>query len=319
MQGSVKRTEKSENIKDVYVEFQRKNQLKNLSKYTIWYYANTLRPFFNYLSGVGISSIKQVNRNVIGDYILTLKNRHPNAITVNTHIRAVRAFMYFGMDNGYLPYFKIYTLKQPEKVMQTYSDADVKKLIARPNLKTCSFVTYRNWVMVNYFLETGNRLRSALNIRVGDVHFPERRITIRATKNRAEIETPITKTLQSILPPYISAWGLRDSMYLFPSVKGTQITRNAAEQAIHNYNLSRGVKITSIHAFRHTFARNYIVTGGSAFKLQSLLGHKCLEETRHYVHLFGTDLACDIDAHSVIERLKLSQPTYQFKKSNRRR
>lgn len=110
--------------------------------------------------------------------------------------------------------------------------------------------------------------------------------------------------------------GIKSGTVFVPFFNGTRLTENAAKQAIGIYNRKRGVEITSIHAFRHTFARNYIVTGGSAFKLQSLLGHKDITMTRHYVHLFGEDLASDIDEHSIVERMK---PTLNRLTKNKRR
>lgn len=157
--------------------------------------------------------------------------------------------------------------------------------------------------MINYFIETGNRLHSVVNLKVSDVHISERNIIVRVTKNNEEIETPLTKTLISVLPQYIETWGLGEDSYLFPNFKGGQLNEDSAKKTIAEYNQKHGVPITSIHAFRHTFARNYIVTGGSSFKLQSLLGHKDITMTRHYVHLFGKDLSSDIDKHSILERI----------------
>ena len=51
-----------------------------------------------------------------------------------------------------------------------YSNEDIQKLLVKPDFKTCSFVEYRDWVMVNYFIETGNRLHSVVNIKVGNVY-----------------------------------------------------------------------------------------------------------------------------------------------------
>jgi integrase/recombinase XerD len=300
----IKRTKKARDIKTIYDEFQKFNQVKNLSEQTIQYYFWNLKPFFDYLLKSGISAIDTITSDTIDDFVLSQKNCNDNDITINTHMRAVRAFIYYAMGKGYLPTFKIHLLKQPEKIMETYSDGDIQKLIAKPDFKDCSFVEYRNWVLVHYFIETGNRLHSVINIKVSDLCIPERKILVHVTKNREEIATPLTKTLLNIIPPYIEAWGLTDDSYLFPSVTGLQLSENAAKQAIAKYNKDHGVNITSIHAFRHTFARNYIVTKGSSFKLQSLLGHKDMSMTRHYVHLFGEDLASDIDEHSIVERIK---------------
>ena len=46
---------------------------------------------------------------------------------------------------------------------------------------------------------------------------------------------------------------------------------------------SRGVRKTSTHLLRHTFAKKYLVyCGGNALMLQKLLGHSTLDMTKHY-------------------------------------
>ena len=300
-----RRSTDSKSIKEIFDEFQTRNKIKGLTSKTISYYEVQTKSFFGFLQRHNIDRIHDITTDDIDNYILYLQETHKNSITVNTILRSVRAFMYFCMGKGYLPTFKIKLGKQENKVVATYSDADIAKLIGKkPNLKAVSFPQHRNYVMICYFLETGNRLSSVINIKVSDVNFGDKYIVLRKTKNRNEQIVPLTQVLLSILPEYIQLWGLSDDSYLFPSQNGTQATINAIESSIARYNKAHGVKITSVHAFRHTYAKNYIVTGGSAFKLQMLLGHSDLSMTRKYVHLFGEDLAKDIDEHSIVERVK---------------
>ncbi len=69
---------------------------------------------------------------------------------------------------------------------------------------------------------------------------------------------------------------------------------------------ARGAK-TSIHLFRHTFARKYLIDcGGDAFTLQKLLGHSTLAMTKHYCAIYDADLTKNYDNFSPLAQMKAS-------------
>lgn len=274
----------------LYSEFELHNKIKNLSESTIIFYQWNLKPFHRFLEENGINYIREIQRETIDNFILRLRNIYENATTINTYLRATRAFLYFAMDKNYIHRFAINLVKQERKIKDTYSEADIQKLIAKPNLKTCPFSEYRNWVMVQYLLDTGNRLNTVINIKVKDVNLVHGMVTLTTTKNRKQMQIPISKPLVKVLMEYIKEWSLEPEDYLFPNNEKKQLTKDSIQKTIKRYNEARGVKITSIHAFRHTFAKNFVVTGGNAFKLQQHLGHSSLTVTQNYVALYGNDL-----------------------------
>ena len=86
---------------------------------------------------------------------------------------------------------------------------------------------------------------------------------------------------------------------------GEQLTENALRLAVARYNKSRGVTKTSIHLFRHTFARKYLIDcGGDAFTLQKLMGHSTLKMTKHYCAIFDADIAKNYDNFSPLAQMK---------------
>jgi integrase/recombinase XerD len=94
------------------------------------------------------------------------------------------------------------------------------------------------------------------------------------------------------------------SEYLFCDEFGGFLSENGLRLAIARYNNRRGVARTSIHAFRHTFARKYLVDcGGDAFSLQQIMGHSTLKMTRHYCNIFNEDIVENHEQRSPLAHL----------------
>lgn len=307
----LKRVETFETIEGLFDKFQQHNQIKWLSSHTLEYYRDTIRHFFDFCHETGIVDLSAVNSNIFDDFILWMENKYQNHTTINCYIRAARAFLYFYMSQGLVEPFKIHAIKEEEKAIEIYSDTEIAKLIQKPNLKKYPFAQYRDWIMCIYFLETGNRLQSVINIKVSDVHFDENYIVLRWTKNKHQQIVPITRALATVLPDYISTWGLSPESYLFPNAEGQQLDENSLKNSMNAYNKSRGVTKTGIHRFRHTFAAKFIQNGGGAFQLQRLMGHRSIATTQKYVHLFATDLAKAAEDYSICGNIQSNHKRLQ--------
>jgi len=205
------------------------------------------------------------------------------------------------MEEGYMDRFTIKLLKAEKKIKETYTDDELSKILQKPNIKTCSFTEYRNWVMSNYFLATGNRLRTALNLQIGHIDFENNLIFMGKTKNGRQQLIPLSMSLSEILQEYlVYRKGTKDD-YVFCDTHGKQLTRDGAITIIHKYHLSRGVSKTSIHVYRHTFAKKWILNGGDIFRLQKILGHSNVEMVKNYVEMFNNDLQVDFEVFNPLD------------------
>ena len=71
---------------------------------------------------------------------------------------------------------------------------------------------------------------------------------------------------------------------------------------LYTYNKSRGVETTGVHRYRHTFAKQWILSGGDVVSLSKLLGHSSLEITQNYIHLLVSEVAEKVKQINVFDK-----------------
>jgi integrase/recombinase XerD len=299
-------------VKSGFDKLIRIKRAKNLSADTLSHYEN----YFKYFSD--FFDIKRPCSEITIDtyygYIEHLRNTtNANSITLNTYLGALRTILYFFMDEGYMEKFKVELLKAEKKIKETYTDEELEKILKKPNIKKCSFTEYRNWVMANYFLATGNRLRTAINLEIGHLDFENNLIFMGKTKNGRQQLIPLSKSLSEILQEYLIYRQGEKTDYVFCNAHGQQLTRDGASTIFQKFHRKRGVSKTSIHAYRHTFAKKWILNGGDIFRLQKILGHSSVEMVKNYVEMFSDDLKQDFDIFNRLDNFVKDRQGKQIK------
>lgn|GEM_PF-2967873 len=222
--------------------------------------------------------------------------------SISSYLRVFRTFLNWARKAGYTD-LEMANYKDKETVKETYTDAELMLLLQKP-ARSCDFCEYRNWVIINFLVNCGCRAGTIRNIQNRDVDFERKQVIFRHTKTGKIQTIPLCSMLVSILSDYVAMRGGEPSDYLFCSVYGTMLSENALKLAIADYNHKRGVLKTSIHMFRHTFARKYLMDcGGDAFTFQHLLGHSTLQMTKHYCAIFDSDIAGNFDLRSPLAQL----------------
>lgn len=290
-------------IQEAFDLFIRKCKIKNLTDLSISSYEKKMVHFYEFIDKS--EPITAVTKDTVDDYILWLReNTEANDITINSYLRSVRAFLYFCMEDRYIPTFKIQLIKAEKKIKETYTDDELVRLLEKPDVDNCSFSCHKTWVFENYLLGTGNRISTALDLHIGDINFQSGVIILRKTKNRKQQIIPLSATLAEILQGYLQIRGGESDDYVFCNEYGEQASYRTYQQLVRRYNRKRGVERTSCHTFRHTFAKNWILNSGDMFRLQKILGHSDLTVTKEYVNMFGQDLQMDFEKFNPLDNLK---------------
>jgi len=246
-----------------------------------------------------------LTENVIFEYTAYLRqNTSLNDISINTQLRALRSMCYYFMKMGYTQPFQITMVRTQKKIKETYTDAELEILLKKPKVSKTTFAEYRNWVIINYLMATGNRVSTVCDLKNKDIDFNSGTIKLCRTKNRKEQIIPMSMTLKNVLKEYVKYRKGESDDYLFCNVNGIRFSENGLKLAIRKYNKKRGVSKTSVHLFRHTFAKKWILNGGDVFRLQKILGHSSMEMVREYVNMFSDDLSRDFDTFNPLEEFR---------------
>ena len=290
-------------LQKAYEEFIKIKQINNLSEDTLSYYNRCCLPLMDYFGKE--KPCIEINQQDIYDYLDYIKTtRQLSPVTLNTHIRGIRAYLYHCMEKGYTKRFKIQLVRCEKPIKETYTEWEIQQLLKKPDPQKCSFSEFRNWAIVCYLLGTGNRLSTVCNLKIEDIDMEASEIKLRKVKNKKAYIIPLSSTLKSVLVEYLKYRKGENDDYLFCTIYGEKMGKDTFATAIKEYNHSRKVTKTSVHLFRHTFAKNWIMNGGDIFRLQKMLGHSSLEMVKEYVNMFGCDLKENFDRFNTLDSFK---------------
>ena len=287
-------------VAEVFEDFVLSQMAQGLSDITIATYRHHIHSISNHLDIQ--KPMEALTRKDLEAMIVSMRASGLAHNSISSYCRVLRTFLNWcrraGLNIPELP-----NIKDKETVKEAYTDAELLALLKRPS-KNCSFCEYRNWVIVNFLMNSGCRSASIRNIQNRDVDLDTRQVILRHNKNGKIQTVPLCSQMVSILREYMPIRGGKPEDYLFCDQYGEMLSMNGLRMAIARHNQSRGVEKTSAHLYRHTFARKYLVDcGGDAFMLQRLLGHSTLKMTKHYCAIYDADIAKDYDRFSPLAQL----------------
>lgn len=290
-------------VDEVFDLFKTEKIAYGIAEKTIRNYTDSIKRFQLAL-GLKNPRVNEITKEDIIDFIYQMNDAGVKPTTINHYLREIRAFLNWCYQENFLEEkVEVKLVKTQETVKETYTDEELKKLLAVP--EGDDYCSWRSWAMINWMLATGNRETTICNVRMCDINISEQEIIIQKTKNRKAQILPMSTELATVLKTFIREFrsDAEDEEYLFCNVAGEKLTENAMKIAIRAYNLKRQVHRTSIHAFRHTFAKHWIRNNGDVFRLQKMLGHSSLDMTRVYVNMFSSDLKEGFDDFSPLDKM----------------
>lgn len=229
------------------------------------------------------------------DVVMRMREKGLKETGCNAAIRAINAYLHWNSGaerkcGAGCIHPRIRPLKEPQVVLPTFTEDQIKKLIAwKPASR--DFYNRRLHLLVLLLFDLGCRITEALTLRVSDINLDDLLATL-SGKGRKQRVVPFSFVLRKAFCRFITDFGLKGDAFMFVNREGKRMGRVVALRQVKALCRRLGFEAPrrTLHSFRHLFAVNYLRRGGSLFHLQKTLGHTSLEMCRKYANLVTTDL-----------------------------
>ena len=289
-------------ISECLQEYLIEHEIRGNSKHTIRYYDKNITAFMAFTGDILISS---VNVNHLKSYYLYLKTKPVTSVTIQTYIRAVRAFLTWCYHEEYISFNLSDKFKLPKaarKVIDVLTNDEIHILLSSFNTKT--FIGLRNICICLLMLDSGLRLNEVVCLNVGSLHLSEGYIVVRGKGNKERF-VPVGLNTKKYLLRYVHSFrnsDIKTALFVKDTLCRIEIT--TIRQLFRRLKVKTGISRLRPHLLRHTFATRYLENGGDVYSLQSILGHTTLEMTKRYVQTTPFKLAVTFSNYSPVDNIK---------------
>lgn len=245
-----------------------------------------------FLKRFGTKTIDQLTKVELEKWLFDiLKERDISMKTLKSWVGNLNWFFDFLVDEEILVISPLRKIRLPSdrsiparRPRVIFSEDDLKKILKEAKAVSPLYFYPIFLTMVH----TGARRGEILRLRWEDVDFSLGAIRFRGTKNgedRMIKIPPVVKKMLKGLP--------RRSPYVFSCEHGLPIGVSQLHWRLMRFQrrFSLGRK-WNFHAFRHSFAHNFLKAGGQMYQLQAILGHRNIDVT---INLYGQLKAVEIE------------------------
>lgn len=262
---------------------------KGLSDNTLSAYKNDLSNFAGFLSTLN-TNMRECTELDIEAYLAFRGEQGLKTRSTARCLSAIKRFYKYLLANKIRTDNPTALIKGPKlapPIPKSLSEQDIDNLLSVQNLDDS--LEYRDRAMLELLYATGLRVTELVGLTMSDISLQQNvvRVTGKGGKERL---VPMGEVASEWLADYIKlhrpALLKAQSDVLFPSKRGTQMTRQTFWHRIKYYATLAGIQChLSPHTLRHAFATHLLNHGADLRVVQMLLGHSDLSTTQIYTHV----------------------------------
>ena len=280
-------------LKDLRDEFIYDCECRHLAKGSVRNYKAATRFLLEYLELKQITELEDVRPRHIRDLMKEKQDAGSTSRYINDLLKVWRTWFNYLVNEGYLeerdnPAKKVKCLRQPRTIIDTFTVAEMKRMIQFYDGK--DFLDVRNKTIIMLLFDTGMRCNEMILMEPEDIK--QDYILVKHGKGSKERVVPKSPALSKQLVKYCT---LRDGYLkehptryknLFPSKNGKPMTDEAVarilKHAAKEVGVSSSVRV-SPHTCRHTFAQMQLKNGLDLYSVSRLMEHAVHADDPHFL------------------------------------
>ena len=277
----------------------------NYSPKTVETRERALRAFFTWAEMRSLTHPKDVTRPILQRYqrhLYFYRKKDGNPLSFRTQasrLTPIRAFFKWLARENHILYNPAGELDMPRPEQRLpkaiLSPEEVERVLMQADTSTAAGL--RDRAIMELLYATAMRRAEAAGLKLWDIDYGRRAITIREGKGGKDRIVPLSERLEAWLVKYRDEARPRFSVStteptLFINRFGQPIEDKRLTKNIGKYVRAAGIKKQgACHLFRHTAATLMLENGADIRFIQALLGHASLETTQIYTQVSITKLA----------------------------
>ena len=269
---------------------------RNLSENSIRAYLADLESLLLHVNQLGVTEFSQLEVNHIRSWLANLQVKGAARSSITRRVVSVRAFTYWGAQNGWLEkdIGKDLIAPKPErtlpKVLDVQSAATALESLSVRAAEEESPISLRDLAIVETLYGSGIRVSELVGLDISDVDRSRNTLRVIGKGNKERV-VPIGLPALKAIDLWLNK-GRADLLSedsgdaLFIGSRGGRIDQRVAREVVYDaMQALGGNKKLGPHALRHSAATHLLEGGADLRTVQEILGHSSLATTQIYTHV----------------------------------
>ncbi|WP_277489584.1 MULTISPECIES: tyrosine recombinase XerC [unclassified Breznakia] len=272
------------------------HQRNSGSTHTYDAYQRDIEEFICFLEQEGVASFDGVDRIVVSNYIVYLRNRFTKQgalknSSISRKLSSLRSFFaylneYVGISNN--PFHYIKAPKNTKKIPEFLFYDELDQLLTSIDITSDEGI--RNRAMFELMYACGLRVSEVVDLKVENIDFDENIVFVTGKGDKQRV-IPFYEDVNELLQTYLYKvrvkWVNSNKVTnVFVNQRGNPLTSRGIQYILNKEVDKSGLTMrVHPHMIRHSFATHLLDNGADLRIVQELLGHSSLSTTQIYVHV----------------------------------